>query len=64
MLDSKDRWRAMCGLSDSVLDALSKSAAELLAICKDTENFRDEAVKSAEKAEKAKPTPCAFTAMM
>lgn len=26
MLDSKDRWRAMCGLSDSVLDALSKSA--------------------------------------
>ena len=45
MLDSKDRWRAMCGLSDSVLDALSKSAAELLAICKDTENFRDEAVK-------------------
>lgn len=28
MLDSKDRWRAMCGLSDSVLDALSKSAAE------------------------------------
>ena len=54
MLDSKDRWRAMCGLSDSVLDALSKSAAELLVICKDTENFRDEAVKSAEKAEKDK----------
>ena len=52
MLDSKDRWRAMCGLSDSVLDALSKSAAELLAICKDTENFRDEAVKSAEKIKK------------
>lgn len=54
MLDSKDRWRAMCGLSDSVLDALSKSAAELLAICKDTENFRDEAVKSAERQRKIK----------
>ena len=59
MLDSKDRWRAMCGLSDSVLDALSKSAAELLAICKDTENFRDEAVKSAEKAEKDKEASAA-----
>lgn len=59
MLDSKDRWRAMCGLSDSVLDALSKSAAELLVICKDTENFRDEAVKSAEKAEKDKEASAA-----
>ena len=59
MLDSKDRWRAMCGLSDSVLDALSKSAAELLVICKDTENFRDEAAKSAEKAEKDKEASAA-----
>lgn len=54
MLDSKDRWRAMCGLSDSVLDALSKSAAELLVICKDTENFRDEASKSAREALESK----------
>lgn len=59
MLDSKDRWRAMCGLSDSVLDALSKSAAELFVICKDTENFRDEAAKSAEKAEKDKEASAA-----
>lgn len=54
MLDSKDRWRAMCGLSDSVLDALSKSAAELLVICKDTENFRDEAAKVLKRQRKIK----------
>ena len=50
MLDSNDKWRALYGLSDDVLDALGKSAKELLAICKETEGYRDSASESAAAA--------------
>ena len=50
MLDSSNKWRPMCGLSDDVLDALAIKADYVLNLRQDTEDFRNAAKQSAQNS--------------